>query len=163
MARQRFGIAVLIAMALLAVTAAAQSNEIAGSVGRVFISDQGVTGGALTDSNIHFGNALTYEGNYARRFINMGIVAVHVEVPFVFTPSVKLNFGENIVPKDFRSFFVTPAVRANLFPTTAFSPWIVSVAGLESSTRAISWNLVEPIRGNRVRPLEYFRLALVWM
>jgi hypothetical protein len=128
MARQRFGISVLIVMALLAVTATAQKNEIAGSVGRVFISDQGVTSGALTGSNIHFGNALTYEANYAHRFINLGIVSVNVEVPFVFTPSVKLNFAENLVPKNFRSYFVTPAVRANLFPTTAFSPW-VSVGG----------------------------------
>jgi len=128
MARQRFGIAVLIAMALLAVNAAAQSNEIAGSIGRVFISDQGVLGANPSNANIHFGNGLTYEANYARRFINLGILAVHVEVPFVFTPTVKLNFGQNIVPKSFRSYFVTPAARLNLFPTTAFSPWI-SVGG----------------------------------
>ena len=47
MARQCFGIAVLIAIALLAVNAAAQKNEIAGSIGRVFISDQGVLGADL--------------------------------------------------------------------------------------------------------------------
>ncbi len=128
MARQRFGIAVLIVMALLAVNAAAQSNEIAGSIGRVFISDQGVLGANPSNPNIHFGNGLTYEANFAHRFINLGILDVKVEVPFVFTPTVKLNFGQNIVPKSFRSYFVTPAARVNLFPTTAFSPW-VSVGG----------------------------------
>src|SRR5882724_9922236 len=128
MARQRFGIAVLIAMALLAVNAAAQSNEIAGSIGRVFISDQGVLGTNPSNPNIHFGNGLTYEANIARRIMNLGIVSVNVEVPFVFTPTVKLNFGQNIVPKSFRSYFLTPAARVNLFPTTAFSPW-VSVGG----------------------------------
>jgi hypothetical protein len=128
MARQRFGIAVLIAMALLAVNAAAQSNEIAGSIGRVFISDQGVLGANPSNANIHFGNGLTYEANFAHRFINLGILDVKVEVPFVFTPTVKLNFGQNIVPKSFRSYFVTPAARVSLFPTTAFSPW-VSVGG----------------------------------
>jgi hypothetical protein len=124
MARQRFGIAVLIAMALLAVNAAAQKNEIAGSVGRVFISDQGVLGANPSNPNIHFGDGLTYGANYARRFINLGIIDVKVEVPFVFTPTVKLNFGQNIVPKSFRSYFVTPAARVSLFPTTAFSPWV---------------------------------------
>src|ERR1051325_7836907 len=126
MPRQRFGIAVLIAMALLALNAAAQKNEIAGSIGRVFISDQGVLG--TNPSTIHFGNGLTYEANFAHRFINLAILDVKVEVPFVFTPTVKLNFGQNIVPKSFRSYFVTPAARVNLFPTTAFSPW-VSVGG----------------------------------
>jgi len=126
MARQRFGIAVLIAMALLAVNAAAQKNEIAGSVGRVFISDQGVLN--ANSSNIHFGNGLTYGVTFARRFINLGIIDVKVEVPFMFTPTVKLNFSQNIVPKSFRSYFVTPGARVSLFPTTAFSPW-VSVGG----------------------------------
>ncbi|HSS96748.1 MAG TPA: hypothetical protein VLK33_06955 [Terriglobales bacterium] len=126
MARQRFGFVVLIAMALLVVNAAAQKNEIAGSVGRVFISDQGVLG--TNPSNIHFGNGLTYEANFAHRFINLGILDVKVEVPFVFTPTVKLNFPQNVVPKSFRSYFVTPAARVSLFPTTAFTPW-VSVGG----------------------------------
>jgi len=128
MARQRFGIAVLIAIALLAVNAAAQKNEIAGSIGRVFISDQGVSGADPSNPNIHFGNGLTYEANYARRFIDLGIIDVKVEVPFVFTPTVELNFGQNVVPKSFRSYFVTPAARVSLFPSTAFSPW-VSVGG----------------------------------
>src|SRR5882672_6666297 len=128
MACQRFGIAVLLAMAFLAVNAAAQKNEIAGSIGRVFISDQGVLGANPANPNIHFGNGLTYEANYAHRFVSLGILSVNVEVPFVFTPTVKLNFGQNIVPKSFRSYFVTPAARVNLFPTTGFSPW-VSVGG----------------------------------
>jgi len=109
-------------MALLAVNAAAQKNEIAGSVGRVFISDQGVLG--TNPSNIHFGNGLTYGANFAHRFINLGIIDVKVEVPFVFTPTVKLNFAQNIIPKSFRSYFVTPGARVSLFPTTAFSPWV---------------------------------------
>jgi hypothetical protein len=128
MVRQRFGIAVLIGVAFLAANAMAQRNEISGSIGRVFISDQGVLGANPANSNIHFGNGLTYEADYARRYINLGILSVHVEVPFVFTPTVSLNFGQNIVPKSFRSYFVTPAARVNLFPTTGFSPW-VSVGG----------------------------------
>ena len=32
------------------------------------------------------------------------------------------------MPKDFSAYFLTPAARVNIFPTTAFSPW-VSVGG----------------------------------
>ena len=128
MARKWFGIAVLIAIAFLAGNAAAQRNEISGSMGRMFISDQGVLGANPANPNIHFGDGLTYEANYARRFLSIGLLSVNVEVPFVFTPTAKLNFGQNIVPKSFRSYFVTPAARVNLFPTTGFSPW-VSIGG----------------------------------
>jgi Outer membrane protein beta-barrel domain len=128
MVRQRFGIAVLIVMAFLASNATAQRNEIAGSIGRIFISDQGVLGADPTNPNIHFGNGLSYEANFSRRYLDIGLLSVNVEVPFVFTPTVKLNFGQNIVPKSFRSYFVTPAARVNFFPSTGFSPW-VSIGG----------------------------------
>jgi hypothetical protein len=128
MARQRFGIAVLIVMAGLVANAAAQKNEVSASVGRIFVSDQGVLGANPSNPNIHFGNGLTYEGNYARRVFNIGLLDVHVEVPFLFTPTMRLNFAQNIVPKSYRSYFVTPSARVNLFPTTGFSPW-VSIGG----------------------------------
>ncbi len=128
MACQRRSLVVLIAMALLAGNAAAQKNQIAGSIGRLFISDQGVQGANPANPNIHFGNGLSYEANYTRTFLNTGLFSINAEIPFVFTPTVKLNFGQNIVPKSFRSYFLTPAARLNLFPTTAFSPW-VSIGG----------------------------------
>jgi hypothetical protein len=128
MARQRFGIAVLIIMAVLTVNAAAQKYEVAGVIGRTFISDQGVLGANPANPNIHFGNGLTYEANLGRHLLDIGLLGVTVEVPFVFTPTTNLNFGQNIVPKSFRSYFITPAARMNLFPDTGFSPW-VSVGG----------------------------------
>lgn len=129
MVRQHFGVAAVIAVAMLAGNAAAQKNEFAASIGRVFISDQGVLGAGVSNPNIHFGNGLTYGANFARRVFDVkGIAGVNVEVPFFFTPTVKLNFQQNIVPKSFRSFFVTPAARVNFFPYTGFSPW-VSVGG----------------------------------
>jgi len=51
-----------------------------------------------------------------------------VEVPVVVDPTNRLQDNVNVVPYAFKSFFVTPAARVNLFPTTAFSPW-VSVGG----------------------------------
>ena len=123
MARKCFGIVVLLTVAILAGNAVAQSNEIAGSIGRTFIPNQTAGGGT-----IHFGHGLTYEANYAHRFLNFGVFGVSVEVPFVVDPTNKVQDNINVVPSAFKSYFVTPSARLNLFPTTAFSPW-VSVGG----------------------------------
>jgi opacity protein-like surface antigen len=127
MARKSFGISLLSIVMILAGTALAQkSNEVAGVVGRTFISDQSVNGSI---GKIRFGDGLAYEGNFSHRFLNLGIVGVSVEVPFVYNPSTQVAFGGgNQVPKEFRAYFITPAARVTLFPTTAFNPW-VSVGG----------------------------------
>jgi hypothetical protein len=39
-----------------------------------------------------------------------------------------LNFAANSVPRNYKSFFVTPAVRVNVFGNNAVSPW-VSIGG----------------------------------
>lgn len=39
-------------------------------------------------------------------------------------PDEDLNFGMNVIPASYSSFFVTPAARANLFASTAISPWV---------------------------------------
>jgi opacity protein-like surface antigen len=126
MTRNKFAVVVLAMVTILAATAVAQkSNEVAGIVGRSFISDQGISG----STSVHFGDGLTYEGNVSHRFIYFGLAGISVELPFVFTPTNKVQFGgANVVPKDFSAFFITPAARINLFPTTSFSPW-VSVGG----------------------------------
>jgi len=128
MVRKQLGMAVLLALAFMTTNAAAQKYEIGGSIGRVFIADQGVVGANPSDPNLHFGNGLSYEANFSRRFINVGLLSISAEVPFVFTPTENLHFSQNIVPKSFRAYFVTPAARLNLFPSTGFSPW-VSVGG----------------------------------
>lgn len=128
MARKRFGIAVLAAVTILVASAVAQrSNEVAGTVGRSIISDESVAG--FTNSNIHFGAGLTYGANFSHRFLGMGIASLSVEIPFIYDPQTKVQFGSSdSVPKDFKAYFLTPAARVNLFPRTAFSPW-VSVGG----------------------------------
>jgi len=124
MARKRFGIVALATVTILVASAVAQkSSEVAGIVGRSFISDQSISGDTL-----HFGDGLTYEANVSHRFFGFGVAGISVELPFVFNPSTKLNYTINSVPKDFSAYFITPAARVNLFPTTAFSPW-VSVGG----------------------------------
>jgi hypothetical protein len=131
MARKNFGIVVLALVMGLAATAVAQkSNEVAGIIGRTFISNQSVSG---TTAKLYFGDGLSYEANFSRRFLNLGIVGIGVEVPFVFNPSTKVSFSaSNAVPKEFRSYFITPAARVTLFPTTAFNPWFSIGGGFAS-------------------------------
>jgi hypothetical protein len=60
--------------------------------------------------------------------MDLGLIGLTVEMPIVVDFKQDLRFAVNVVPKDYRSFFVTPAVRANLFPESGISPW-VSVGG----------------------------------
>jgi len=114
---------------ILAASAVAQDekNELGGIIGRTFISDQGIKNATYFDPIIHFGKGLTFEAEYSRRFYVTPIYAISGEIPFVYNHDIDLNAGEyghSVVPQDMKSFFITPAARVNLFPTTAVSPWV---------------------------------------
>jgi len=124
MARNWFVVTVAVSMVLLTAGAMAQKNDVSASIGRVFISDQGVQGTNLADSNIHFGDAISYSLSYGRRIADIGLASLTVEVPFVHDPDIKLNYARFTVPKSYSAFFLAPSLRVNLLPSTAFSPWI---------------------------------------
>jgi hypothetical protein len=129
MFEKRFWSAVLLTLSILAAGAAAQEkNEVAGVIGRTFISDQGVQGVSTFDTNLHFGKGLTFEGDYARHLWGQGFAQIAFEVPVFFNPDEDVHFSVNLVPKDYRALFVTPALRANFFANNALSPW-ASVGG----------------------------------
>ena len=116
---------VVFAMVVVAATgAAAQRNEVAGTIGRTFISNQGVLGTNLPDSNIYFGHGLTFEASYARRLISGNAFAVEVEIPVILDPKQRLHFGGGNAPSSFASYFVIPSARVHLFPDGGFSPWL---------------------------------------
>jgi hypothetical protein len=120
-------IAVLAVMiSFLGASAAAQdeSNQLTGIIGRTFISDQGIPGATYFNPFVRSGKGLTFEINYAHRFLGTSIYSVSGEVPAVFNLDEDLNSGANVVPIDYKQIFVTPAVRVNLFPLTAVSPWV---------------------------------------
>jgi opacity protein-like surface antigen len=121
--------AIVTVLISLAVSAGAQDEryEIGGILGRTFISDQGIKGATFFDPVIHSGKGLTVEGEFARRMIVTPIVAISIEGIVAYNPDEDLNGGEYgfaVVPTDYKQLFITPAVRANLFPTTAVSPWV---------------------------------------
>jgi hypothetical protein len=101
-----------------------QKSELSGSLGRTFIADQGIQGAPAYDPNLRFGKGLTFEINYARRFMGTDIWSLAAEVPFVVNLDEDLHAAENLIPENFSSYFVTPAARVNLFPLTAVSPWV---------------------------------------
>jgi hypothetical protein len=119
-----------VTMSILGATAAAQDekNELTGILGRTIISDQGIPGASFFNPFVRSGKGLTFEVNYARRLFGTPVYAVSGEVPAVFNLDEDLNSGGNVVPRDYKQIFVTPAARVNLFPDTAVSPW-VSVGG----------------------------------
>jgi hypothetical protein len=102
---------------------AAEKNELSGILGRTFIADQGIQGAPAYDPNLRFGKGLTFEINYARRFMGTNVWSVALEVPFI----ANLDEDAHTYAQPFlsyRSFFVTPAARLNVFPATAVSPWL---------------------------------------
>jgi hypothetical protein len=120
----------LVTVTILTASALAQKNELTGIIGRTFISDQGVKGSNLFNNDVHFGKGLTFEVNYGRRLWGEGFTRVTFEVPAVFNFDEDLNFAANSVPDDYSSYFVTPSLRANVFATTAISPWISLGGGI---------------------------------
>lgn len=126
-------IAVLSVVAVVAASAVAQDekNEIGGTIGRVFISDQGLKN--APGNLIVFGKGLSFEAEYARRFWVTPLYSISAEVPFVYNHDMDVNGGSytnNIVPPDLKAYFITPGVRVNAFPTTAVSPWVSLGAGV---------------------------------
>jgi len=130
MSGKRFCIAILAAVSALGVFANAQDekNELAGLAGRTFVSDQGIQCGGCINPFVRSGKGFTLEADYARYLRGTQLWSLSGEVPFALNFDQDLNSGQNVVPTGYRSFFVTPGVRFNVFPTTAISPW-VSVGG----------------------------------
>ena len=133
MAGKRLCMAVLVFATVLAGLAVGQDekNEIGGMVGRIFISDQGIRGAAVP-SIVAYGKGITIEGSYARRLLVTPLFSLSGEALVLYNPDEDVNggsYGNAIVPPGLKQFFVTPAARVNLFPTTAVSPWASLGAG----------------------------------
>ncbi len=139
MSLKRLTVATVLAVCTFVMHATAQKNELSGLIGRTFISDQGIKGGTFFDNNVHFGKGLTFEANYARRVLGPGFASVSLEVPVVVNWDEDLASDASQVPKTFKSYFVTPSARLNIFPAAGVSPWVSFGGGIgrfnESSTQ----------------------------
>lgn len=118
-------IATCFAICFMVPHAFAQRNELAGLVGRTFISNQGIVSSNVFDNNLRFGNGLSFEVNYARGVLGSQLYSLWLEVPLVVNPDEDLHAAiPNRVPQQYRGIFVTPSARFQLFPEQAVSPWV---------------------------------------
>jgi hypothetical protein len=127
MTRQRCGLLILMALVILGGTATAQDedlippkNEVSGMLGRPFIRDPHV---ASFDSDVLLSNGISFELGYGRRLRENEIYSITAELPVLFQPHEKVYFIDNLTPDSYKSYFLTPSVRANLLPRTYLSPW----------------------------------------
>src|SRR5271157_4093777 len=123
---RKFFVAALVLLAAWSMVAAAQEsqgegqeskNEVAGTIGRTFISDQGVPNTSFFDNTVHFGKGLSFEGDYARTLKRYSWGSLAAEVPIIINPDEDLNYGLNQVPLQYSSIFITPAARLTLIPS----------------------------------------------
>lgn len=121
----RLWIAVLFMLTLVASLAAQdEKNEVGGAMGRTFLGTQGIQGADFFDPNIRYGRGINLEGYYARRFYVRPLFSVAGELPMVINVDEDVHAGgPGLVPGDYKTLFLTPSVRVNLFPTMAVSPW----------------------------------------
>jgi hypothetical protein len=131
---RKFLAATLILLAAVSTLAAAQEkeslNEVAVTIGRTFISDQGVPGTSFFDNTVHFGEGLSFEADYARTLKRYSWGSLAAEVPIIINPDEDLNYGVNQVPEGYSSIFITPAARVTLIPSLAVSPWFSFGGGI---------------------------------
>ena len=128
-------LAVTLAMAATAIGSAQDfnqrgKNEVAGTFGRTFVSDQSVPNSGLANSIINHGAGFSFEVNYARILRRSDWADLAIELPVILNPDEDLHYFANQIPQGYSSIFITPAARVRLFPEVAFSPWVTFGSGL---------------------------------
>lgn len=131
MTRSRF--AVLLVFLLITSAAFAQSNDIAVSFGGIF--SPGAEGPAQCEAILTCPPGIvsrgvdpgfSVEGTYAHRLANFRVASLHLELPFMFSPTRKSEF----LGPDFSTFFFTPSLRLKFLPSSGVSPFVSAGGGL---------------------------------
>jgi len=128
---ERARVFLMVTTMLVAAKAFGQNNEIAGGIGRSFITTQSIrpTVPPLLDNEVHFSTATSFEFSVSHRLMSGGFFRLDAELPFDGTPTEKLHSGNGAVPSKYSAYFITPAVRAKFFLGHAFQPWISGGGG----------------------------------
>ena len=108
-----------------------KKNEIAGIAERDLASGHAITSPpiSLTDNRVNIGKGIAFQGNYGRRLRTSELTAFTFEVPVIYLPDQDLLSSNDLVPEGYKAIFITPGIRANLFPNTLVSPWASVGAG----------------------------------
>ena len=122
----------MLPLMFVALAASAQTkNEVGLSIGVLIPPNPGATTTIVQPqpTNISFASGLAFEANYARRILTRDSWALEVEVPLLAVPSEDITSRPATnVPRNYASLFITPSLRARLWPEKRLSPW-ASVGG----------------------------------
>jgi hypothetical protein len=123
--RRHFIFALLAVPLVLAESGLAQQqNQLAVTFGRTLIEHQTVPGTNFVGNSVAFGAGLSIEANYSRLVRPGDLASLAIEVPVLLNLDEDLNYGLNVIPGDYRSYFVTPAARVTFFPSAPVTPWV---------------------------------------
>jgi len=151
------GLSLLSSALLMSTVVSAQDeklkNELEVGVGRTFISDQRVPNTNFFDNSVHSGKGLSFNFLYARqlRFFRWADSTIGIELPVIYNPDEDLNYGLNVIPKQYSSIFATPAVRVTFIRNFFISPWVSLGGGIgyfSSSKDAVFFG---PYTGHRIK------------
>ena len=79
---------------------------------------------ASVNGPLTIGTGTTFQMNYARQLMSSRSVGLYAEVPALAIPLQTVTVPSGVAPKNYDSFFITPAIRANFFPSARVSPWL---------------------------------------
>src|SRR5689334_22611712 len=114
----------LLSVARLCAAQDEKKQELAVTVGRTFISDQTIPNTSFFNNTVHSGKGLSLNFSYAHALQKYKWGSLGVEIPVLWNTDVDLNFGQNVVPADYSSIFLTPVARVRFLEGLAFEPWI---------------------------------------
>lgn len=80
-------------------------------------------------SKLEIGSGITFQLTYARRLIASTSLDLYFEVPAVAIPLQDIAASNGVLPANYDSFFVTPALRVKLAPHATVSPWFSAGGG----------------------------------
>src|SRR5260370_33809624 len=72
---------------------------------------------------LQIGAGLTFQANYAHRFVDFGVASLYVEVPFLATPSTGVRSANVFVPQNYASLFITPGLKLKILPHSKITPF----------------------------------------
>jgi hypothetical protein len=86
-------------------------------------------------NRVEIGSGITFQLTYARQLARTRSLAWYFEVPALAIPLQDITASNGVVPKNYDSFFITPALRAKLAPFAHVSPWFSAEEAMLFSMR----------------------------
>ena len=74
-------------------------------------------------SVITFDRATTYQATFAWGIVRGDIAKLSIEIPFIASPAFTVLTPGNMLPLEYASLYLTPAVRVTLLPRAPVSVW----------------------------------------